>query len=212
MPSWGLCTAQRHAQVCSLNHPLALGSQLARLPTPGSFSPSPFQTPDLGRPSSEASEPKPFPVAPSQQLKCTGVSQRSSGRGLEGLTWRGTHGTKGSSAYQRWSSGEEHDPAEEPIQARRGSSLPALVLLPNPLIHMPQSIARSQSSLSHQPVSCLHTPCQAQREKSTKILKYNFPFAPRRQTLMKRPWCRKQPTPWVREETGAGSLRGSESS
>lgn len=95
LPSWGLCTARRHAQLCSLNHPLDSGSQ--------ALSPYPPQPPDAGRPSSEASKPKPFPGAPPQQSTFPGVSRSSrvwgAGKGAEGLTWRGTSGTKGSSAY-----------------------------------------------------------------------------------------------------------------
>lgn len=97
----------------------------------------------------------------------------------------GHWGTKGSSAYQRWSPGEERDSAREPIQAEESVQGPR-PLSPAPKCTHAQPAAAFQSSCAHKPVSCLHTPCQAHR-KGIKILKYNFPFAPRRRTSMKRP-------------------------
>lgn len=98
----------------------------------------------------------------------------------------------------------------EPIQAGV-RSLPPWSLSPTPkYAHMPQSISGFQSSLSRKPVSCLHTPCQAQR-KSKKVLKSNFPFAPRRQTSMKRPWRRVACTLGQRRNGGGQGLSGTRS-
>lgn len=69
--------------------------------------------------------------------------------------------------------------------------------------HMHQAIPSFQSSLAHKPDSCLHASCQAHR-KSTRILRPNFPFAPRRRTLMKRPWRRRKPAACGSEKTGGG--------
>lgn len=126
---------------------------------------------------------------------------------MEELTWRGTRGTKGSSAYQKWSSEEEHDSAQKPISPSRKKSE-----FTSPPGHPPWppdphtcAVFSSQNPLAHKPDSCLHRPCQA-HQKSTRILRPNFPFAPRRRTLMKRPLRRRQPALWVREDTGVGRV------
>lgn len=151
----------------------------------------------MGRPSSRGLRAKAIPRGPPRAAHVPrGESeQQGGGKGVQGLTWRGTSKTKGSSAYQTWSSEEERDcgaqrksVTQHRSPSREKSELPALgSFSPAPqYTHMRQSLSSSQSSLAHKPDSCLHTPCQAHR-KSTRILRPNFPFAPRRRTLMKRP-------------------------
>lgn len=118
LPSWGLCTTQRHAQGCSLNHPLEPRQPAGLAPNSWFLSVYSPQTPDTGRPSSRGLRAKAIPSGPPRAAHVPrGESeQQGGGKGVQGLTWRGTSGTKGSSAYQTWSSEEERDSAQKPIQ------------------------------------------------------------------------------------------------
>ena len=84
LPSWERCTAQRHAQVCSLNHPLNLGSQRAWL-----LFLLPSTAPRLGEIQFPGLRVKAIPSGPSSP----GVSRSGRGMGkcgrvnLEGHQW-----------------------------------------------------------------------------------------------------------------------------
>lgn len=90
----------------------------------------------------------------------------------------------------RWSSGRSMTQRRGPYRQKSESTGPLVILPQPPNMHTCPSPAPVSKVLSHKPVPCLHTPCQAHR-KGIKVLKPNFPFAPRRQILMKRPWRRK---------------------
>lgn len=162
LPSWGLCTAQRHTQVCSLKHPPDPGGLLAWLPTLTSFSPYPPQTLDLGGPVPEPTEPKPSPVVPPQQLMFPGGSWGSRWEGCGGVNLEGHRGTEGSP-------GEEHDSVQEPIQTEQGAHWP-LGPAPQPQLHThrPQSSSSFQSSITSQSLAAHTMPSTSEKNKDFK--------------------------------------------